>query len=156
MIYDFYLYTFFISAFILYLIINDIRKFKPRLYNIIDCKIWIKLYVIINIFFIHAVWLFFTIFSFETNKDIIYGVPPYLCLPYILYLLMDVQSNKYLKDHPNKEIIYYKINKYLNFIISLYIIFIIILVAVPNNIKIAIMAYIIKYIEKFLVYLSEH
>lgn len=156
MIHDFYLYTFFVSAFILYLIINDIRKFKPRLYNIIDCKIWIKLYVIILIFLIHVTWLYFTIFSSETNKDIIYGLPPYLCLPYLLYALMDIQSNKYLKNNPNKEIVYYKMNKYLNFMMSLYIIFIIILVAVPNNVKICIMACIIKYIEKFLLYLSKN
>jgi len=145
MINDFYLYTFFASAFILYLIINDIKKIKPRLYNLVDYKIWIKLYVLILLFFIHGTWLFFTVFSSEeTKKDIIYGLPPFLIIPYLLYLFIEIQNNKHLEKNPQKKIIYYKLDKYLNFITSFYILFIIFITIIPNHVKICIIESIIK------------
>jgi len=152
MINEFYVYAFFTSAFILYLIIHDVKKCKPRLYNLIDCKIWLKLYVLITLFLLHGTWLFFTLFSSETKKDVIYGLTPFLSIPYILYLLIDIQNNKYLDNKPIKKMVYYKINKYFNFIMSLYIVFIIVVVALPNSIKKCIIDCSKKYIEKFFPY----
>lgn len=152
MINDFYVYAFFTSAFILYLIINDVKKYKLKLYNLIDCKIWIKLYILITLFLLHGTWLFFTLFSSETKKDVIYGLPPVFSILYILYLLIDIQNNKYIDDKPINKMVYYKINKYFNFIMSFYIIFIIILVAIPNTVKKCIIDCIKKYIERFVVY----
>ena len=148
MIHDFYLYSFFTAGFILYLMKNDLERFKNKLYNIIDCKIWIKLYLLLVLFIIHSTWLFFTIFSNDTDKDLIFGFPLILILPYVLYLFVDIQNNQYLEDDPYKKLMYYKINKYINFLVSIYIFFIFIVILIPNELKISIRNAILTYIKR--------
>jgi hypothetical protein len=54
-----YIFTFFIAGFIIYLCMNDFKKFKSTkfdLYKQINYKIWAKLYTLIVIFSIHFIW----------------------------------------------------------------------------------------------------
>ena len=181
-----YLFSFFISGFILYLIIHDLQKFKIKLYNEISRNIWIKIYSFVSIISIHIIWLFSELFSeilLNTNKELIYGFPFYLLIPYIIYIIAD--SNKKSissnispnissnispniasnispniasnispniasnispniasniattdeKDH-NIPIASQKINKYFNYLMTIYLILIIIIILIPNEIKI--------------------
>jgi hypothetical protein len=147
---------------------QDLKRFKNKLYNIIDCKIWIKLYLLLVLFTIHATWLFFTVFSKDTDKDLIFGFPLILIFPYILYILVDINNNQYvnystslhnlapdvtslhplIEDDPYKKRMIYKINKYINFLVSIYILFIFFIILIPNELKIMIKNTILEYIKK--------
>ena len=126
-----YISGFVLSAFIIYLIMKDLRKFKPILYNEIYYKIWIKIYAIITIFIIHSIWLITEISSNNLNDSIIYGVPLYLLFAYIIYISAYIR-----KDHIEAiPIASQKLDDYLNLIISIYFIFIIIIAVMPNDFK---------------------
>lgn len=125
-----YICSFFITYFILFIIMEDLKKMKSKLYNEINYKIWFKLYAFISISMIHLIWSFSILFlDYKDNNTLIYGFTPFLFIPYIIYIITD------LKDNSNDSIASYKINKYLNNLISLYFIFIIIWIIMPNNIK---------------------
>lgn len=138
-----YICTFLISAFITYLLRNDFKMVKRNLYNKIYYKIWIKVYALITIFLIHSFWLFRELFLNNNNsKDVsfIYGVPVYLLIAYAIYLYACIKP-----DH--LEAISYesqKLDKWLNILMALYFFFIILIIAIPNNIK----QYIVRYIKK--------
>ena len=141
------LYTcaFLISAFVTYLLRNDFRTVKRNLYNKIYYKIWIKVYALITIFVIHSLWLFCELFinnNDNNSKDVsfIYGVPIYLLIAYAIYLYA------YIKPDHLEAISYesQKLDKWLNILMILYFTFIILIIAIPNNIK----QYIVKYIKK--------
>jgi hypothetical protein len=128
-----YLLSLIISAFILYLINIDLKKFKIKIYNELTLIIWIKLYSLIIITFIHLIWIFNILFY--KNNDIIYGLPNILIFPYIIFILAE-----YYKK--NETIVSEKINRYLNYLISLYFIIIIIIIYLPNEFKIKLINYI--------------
>jgi len=128
-----YLLSLIISAFILYLINIDLKKFKIKIYNELTLIIWIKLYSLIIITFIHLIWIFNILFY--KNNDIIYGLPNILIVPYIIFILAE-----YYKK--NETIASEKINRYLNYLISLYFIIIIIIIYLPNEFKIKLINYI--------------
>ena len=150
-----YILSFIISGFILFLIKSDLKKFKIKLYNEINNKIWLKLYTIISIGIIHILWFFNILFINIPDESFIYAFPIYLLIPYTLYALIDLKN-----DIDNTTILSEKINKYLNILISIYLSFIIILIIIPNENKKYIMnnvKYIILYIieniyEKYLCY----
>jgi len=125
--YIIYLCSYFISGIILYLLMIDIKKFKNRLYYEITNEIWIKLYCLISILIIHLIWIFSILFLNYEDSSIIYGIPYFLILPYLLYLGIDFKKIDTVASE--------KINKYLNYIISLYLIIIIIIAVIPNKIK---------------------
>jgi uncharacterized membrane protein len=115
---------------------------KRDLYNKIYYKIWIKVYALITIFLIHSFWLFRELFLNNNNSEevtYIYGVPIYLLIAYAIYLYA------YIKPDHLDAISFesQKIDKWLNILMVLYLFFIILIIAIPNNIK----KYIIRYIK---------
>ena len=140
-----YLFSFFLSGFILYLIMHDLKKFKVKLYNEISTKIWVKLYALISIASIHLVWLGFSIFLNYNDKTPIYAFPVYLLIPYVIYVIAD--SNK---DDNNDQIASQKINLYLNYLISVYFAFIVLMILIPDKFEISIINFIKDLFHKIL------
>lgn len=138
----FYSSSFFISLFIIFLIKKDLEKFKYDIYSQIDNKVWIKVYSIITIGIIHLFWLLNAFLLNIRDISIIYGFPYYLIIPYILYVYGD------LKNENDESISSKKLNKYLNYLLSLYFILIIILMIIPNNHKEDLIKYIKNIIDK--------
>ena len=142
-----YLFTFFIAGFIIYLCMNDFKKFKvtkfKNLYEQINYKIWAKLYVLIVIFSIHFIWLFYTFFLNYKDNSLIYAFQPVLLVPYIVYCIIDLS-----KDSENDITPFsIKINQYMNYLMSIYFLLIIILIILPNNKKISIIYFIKDILE---------
>jgi len=142
-----YLLSFFIAGFILILLKKDLKHFKIILYNEINCKIWIKLYIIITIGIIHLLWLFLSLFLNYNDKTLIYAFPPILLIPYIIYIITD--SNKDNKAYDT--LVSKKINKYLNYSMMIYFVYIIFLIIIPYDIKYNLIIIIKKYITHFLI-----
>lgn len=141
-----YFCSFIITAFILYLIINDLKKFKLRLYNEIDNKIWIKIYSLISIALIHAIWLFNVLFNDDIDNSIIYGMPFYLLLPYLIFISTEIKAQSdYDMTHVSE-----KINKYINYLVSIYFICIIIIMITPSDIKKSIINCMRSIIDKYI------
>jgi len=140
--YIIYICSYFLSVIILYLFILDVKKFKDRLYYEITNEIWIKIYCLISIFVIHIIWLFSILFLNYDDNSIIYGIPYFLIFPYILYLATDLRNNDTIASQ--------KINKYLNYLMTLYLIIIILITTVPNKIKKNIISNIKNFIHKYL------
>ena len=140
-----YLFSFFLSGFILYLIMHDLKKFKVKLYNEISTKIWIKVYSLISIASLHLVWLGFSIFLDYNDKTPIYAFPVYLLIPYVIYVIAD--SNK---DDNNDQMASKKINLYLNYLISVYFAFIVLMILIPDKIEITIINFIKDSLHKIL------
>jgi len=112
-----YLCSFIIALCILYLIIIDLKKFKIKLFNEINKKIWIKIYALLCIVIIHLIWLMSILFTDTGNT---FALPAILIIPYIIFLVSDLVKTE-LKD----SIASNKINKYLNYLISIYFVIII-------------------------------
>jgi len=142
-----YFCSFIITGFILYLIINDLKKSKLRLYNEIDYKIWIKIYSLISIVLIHAIWLFNVLFNDDIENYIIYGIPFYLLLPYLIFIITEIK----IQNDYETTIVSEKINKYINYLVSIYFICIIIIMIVPNDLKINIINCIRSIIDKYII-----
>lgn len=140
--------SFFIAGIILYLFINDLKKNKNKFYNEINNEVWIKLYALLTIGIIHFIWLFAILFLNYDDNTLIYGFPFYLLIPYIIYGGINYAGETTLHIvglESNKEsIASEKINKYLNYLISLYFILIIIFLIIPVECKKDIFKYIIK------------
>lgn len=133
-----YLFTFFIAGFIIYLCMNDLKKFKAtkfkNLYEQINYKIWAKLYTLIVIFSIHFIWLFYTFFLNYKDESIIYAFQPVLIVPYIVYCVIDLKKESEDEVTPLSK----KINQFINYIMSIYFVLIIILITLPNQTKLSI------------------
>lgn len=111
-----YLCSFIIALCILYLIIIDLKKFKIKLFNEINKKVWIKIYALLCIVTIHLIWLMSILFTDTENT---FALPAILIIPYIIFLVSDLVKTE-LKD----SIASNKINKYLNYLISIYFVII--------------------------------
>lgn len=129
-----YIYSYIVSAIILYLFKLDIKKFKTKLYYEITGEIWLKIYCIINIAIIHILWLFAIFFLNYEDKSLLYGFPYFLIIPYLLYIGADFKKSYTIASE--------KLNKYLNYLMSIYLIFIIIIIGIPNCTKKRIIYYI--------------
>lgn len=139
-----YITTFIISFIILYLIKIDIEKFKKKLYNEIDKKIWYKIYTIIVIGLIHIIWLI-NIFLFNYNDNsFVYAFPYILLIPYLAYVMIDLKM-----DFEYNSVVSDKLDKYLNYCISAYFSVIIVLIIIPNSVK----KYVINNIKNTIYYL---
>lgn len=146
-----YLFTFFIAGFIIYLCMNDLKKFKQNkfknLYEQINYKIWAKLYTLIVIFSIHFIWLFYTFFLNYKDTSLIYAFQPVLLVPYIVYCIIDLS-----KESPdNITPMSIKINQYINYMMTIYFVLIIILIALPNQKKLSIVELIKDVINYFII-----
>lgn len=140
-----YLFSFFLSGFILYLLMRDLRKNKEKLYNEISSKIWVKVYSLISIASLHIIWVGSSIFLDYNDKTPIYAFPMYLLIPYIIYVIAD--SNK---DDSGDQIASKKINLYLNYLISFYFVCIVIIILIPDKFKISIINFIKDIVHKIL------
>lgn len=142
-----YLLSLFISAIIIYLINIDLKFFNIKIYDKLTPIIWFKLYSIITIGLIHLIWIFNIFFNKNYyDRDIFYGVPYILIIPYIIYIVSQIYIN-------DENIVSEKINVYLNYLISIYFLIIIIIISLPNNLKIDIINYIKKILYKFFPFL---
>lgn len=156
-----YISTFFIALIIIYLLKNDILKVKHILKKKLNSdilvinnfsiplndkiyyKIWIKLYAIITIILIHAMWLFLTFaYNYEDNT-IFYAIPLYLFIPYIIYLFAYISKN----DIENISNFSIDIDRLMNYGMILYFSLLIILLIINDESK----KYFIEF-SKLLVY----
>ena len=119
--------TFFIAYFIFYLIKNDLKDFKIKLYTEINNKAWIKIYSLISIALIHFTWIFSILFLKYKDDNLLFGFTPFLFIPYMLYIITD------FKNENINTIASQKINKYLNYLISIYFIILIIWIIISNT-----------------------
>lgn len=125
-----YACNFIISYFILYLIKTDLKKFKLELYVQISNKIWLKLYLMILIGLTHLTWLFLILLFNYNDTSIIYGFTPYLLIPYLFYLIIDLKTT-----NEDNKIVSYKLNNYLNRIMTIYFICFIIFILLSTQMK---------------------
>lgn len=125
-----YACNFIISYFLLYLIKIDLKKFKLELYVQISNKIWLKVYLMILIGLTHLTWLSLILLFNYNDNNIIYGFTPFLLIPYLLYLIVDLKTI----DEDNK-IVSYKLNNYLNRMMTIYFICFIIFILLSSQIK---------------------
>lgn len=139
MINTLYISSYFISFIILHIYNIDLKKINIKLYEEINIKVWIKIYSLISIALIHFIWIISTLFLDYNDNTLIYGFPIFLLIPYIIYIADEFKNE-------DKNIVSEKINKYLNYITSLYIGIIIIIIMLPLDTK----KYIINYIKKIL------
>jgi hypothetical protein len=146
-----YISTFIIALFILYLIITDLKKFKLKLYNEINYNIWIKIYALISIGLIHALWLFNELFVESDNNNVIsYGIPYYLLFPYSIYVISEIKLRNDYNNNKNISNASEKINRYMNYLVLIYIFFIIIIILIPKEIKETFIKCIKNIIDKYL------
>ena len=143
-----YLFSLLISAIIIYLINIDLKFFNIKIYDKLTYVIWFKLYSIITIGLIHLIWIFNILFNYFDCNDFFYGVPFILIIPYIIYIFSQI----YIDDE-NETIVSEKINAYLNYLISIYFLIIIIVISLPNKLKIDIINYIKKKLYNFFPFL---
>jgi hypothetical protein len=145
-----YIYCFFFSLIIIYLLNKDLKHIKLKLYEEIDINIWIKLYSIITIALIHLTWLFYTLFLNYNDNNYIYGFPLLLLISYIIYIYAEFRkiTDKTIAD---KTIATEKLNKYINYLMYIYIILLIIFIIIPVKEKEKIVFQIRKIINKFIV-----
>ena len=125
-----YACNFIISYFILYLIKSDLKKFKLELYVQISTKIWLKVYLMILIGLTHLTWLSLILLFNYNDDNVIYGFTPFLLIPYLLYLITDLKTT-----NEDNKIVSYKLNHYLNRMMTIYFIVFIIFILLSNQIK---------------------
>jgi hypothetical protein len=75
-----YITSFIIIGIVLYLILKDLKKLKPELFQKIDYTVWGKLYILMMLGVIHFIWLFYSIFLDYKDENYIYGIPLYLII----------------------------------------------------------------------------
>lgn len=141
-----YIYCFFFSLIIIYLLKKDLKHIKLKLYAEIDVNIWIKLYSMVTIALIHLTWLFYTLFLNYNDNSYIYGFPLLLLIPYIIYIYTEFRKNT------DKTTATQKLNKYINYLVSIYIILLIIFIVFPVKEKERLVFQIRKIINKFIVF----
>jgi len=142
-----YLLSLLISAIIIYLINIDLKFFNIKIYDKLTPIIWFKLYSIITIGLIHLIWILNIFFNNYNDNNIFYGVPYILIIPYIIYIVSQIYIDE------NENIVSEKINVYLNYLISIYFLIIILIIGLPNKLKIDIINYIKKILYKFFPFL---
>ena len=128
-----YLLSYFVSLFILYILLNDLKEYNIKIYNSIDHSTKIKLYTLISIGFIHYIWVLVAYFT-DYDNDLIYGLPIYLLFPYLLILYSFFSKKNEEDETPASKKIAKIINRILGIYFFLIIIFIIIPVATKKNI----------------------
>ena len=132
MIHYLYLGSIILSILIVLLIINDIKKINYKLYVNLNDKIYLKLFSMISIIFIHAIWLFNVFLTNNNNNySLIYGLPSYLILPYLIIIYSYINKEEY----KNLTMVSKIVDKIFYYLFMLYFIGVIIVIIIPNNIK---------------------
>ena len=142
----FYLYAFLIAFIVILLLKNDLKEIDPRLSYLINDKLYLKLYALISIGVIHFIWLFLTFMANYKGDSLIYGLPYYLLISYILLACSYNPPSIY--DELNDVSKY--MNRFLNNFIILYFICIFVVVLLPNTFKKNIVAFIERYLEYYI------
>lgn len=125
-----YLLSYFISLFILYILLNDLKEYNIKIYNNIDHSTKIKLYTLISIGFIHYIWVLIAYFT-DYDNDLVYGLPIYLLLPYLLILYSFFSKKNEEDETPASK----NIAKFINRVLGLYFFLIIIFIIIPVSTK---------------------
>ena len=131
MIHYLYIGGIILSILIILLLKNDLKKINEKLYQNIDNKLYYKLFSLICIIFIHLVWLFNVFLTNNNVNNIIYGLPIYLLIPYLIIIYSNINKEEY----DDLSLISKILNKIFYYIFLLYFIGVIILVIIPNNKK---------------------
>ena len=134
MIHYLYIGSIILSILIILLLKNDLKKLNYRLYQNIDNKLYYKLFALICIIFIHLVWLFNVFLTNNNVNNIIYGLPIYLLIPYLIIIYSNINNEEY-EEYDELSFISKIINKIFYYIFLLYFIGVIILIIIPNNNK---------------------
>lgn len=142
-----YITSFFIIGIILYLILKDLKKLKPDLFKKIDYLVWGKLYILMMIGTIHFIWLFYSIFLDYKDDNYVFGIPIYLGIIYIIFIILSIINLKNTNDETNPTII---IDRLLNYIYVAYIIIIFGFISIPVSIKKEYINYMNTLIREFL------
>jgi hypothetical protein len=128
---------------------NDLKKFKStkfNLYDQINYKIWAKLYTLIVIISFHIIWLFYTFILNYDDTSLIYGFQPVLIVPYIVYCIIDLKK----EDKDDITPLSTRINRFLNYVMTIYFIVVIVIIIIPNKYKNAFVL-VIKDVNKYFV-----
>jgi hypothetical protein len=149
-----YISSFLITGIILYLLMNDLKNCKNILYNKIYYNIWVETYIILVILFIHFIWILSQLFLDIPDKNLIYGLPNYIYLPYILFILVKLYDFFLKKEKPEEKesIVSKKINKLINYLFIIYVFIIVIFISIPVNTKKYVINYIKKILDNYLLY----
>jgi hypothetical protein len=127
-----YITSFVIIGIVLYLILKDLKKLKPELFQKINYSVWGKLYILMMLGTIHFIWLFYSIFLDYNDENYIYGIPFYLIILYIIFIGLVIYNLKNTDNETNQTII---IDRLLNYIYLVYIIIILTFIYIPASIK---------------------
>jgi len=126
-----YASTFILSFILVYLLMKDLNIFNPTIYNNIDTNVWLNVYLIINIGMIHFVWLYSTFFLIDETCEIVYGLPIFLL---VLYLVFGINLYLYQeKENDSIPILSQKIQKCIYILFTIYFILFLFFLIYPRN-----------------------
>ena len=147
MIHYLYIGSIILSILIFLLFKNDLKKINYKLYQNINNKLYLKLYSLISIIFIHIIWLFNVFLTNNNTNNLIYGLPIYLILPYLVIIYSYINTDEYQDETYLSKII----DKIFNYLYILYFIAVTIIIIIPNKNKKEFIDLIIKLLNIYVI-----
>ena len=147
MIHYLYIGSIILSILIVLLFKNDLKNINYRLYQKVSNKLFIKLFSLISIFFIHIVWLFSVFYTNNNINNLIYGLPIYLIIPYLVIVYSYINKDEYQDLTYRSKIIY----KIFNYLYAIYFIGVFIVIIIPNKNKKEFIDLIIKLLNIYVI-----
>tara|TARA_B100001175_G_scaffold315629_1_gene327619 strand:+ start:58 stop:519 length:462 start_codon:yes stop_codon:yes gene_type:complete len=147
MIHYLYIGSIILSILIVLLFKNDLKKINYKLYQNINNKLYLKLYSLISIIFIHIIWLFNVFLTNNNTNNLIYGLPIYLILPYLVIIYSYINIDEYQDETYLSKII----DKIFNYLYILYFIAVTIIIIIPNKNKKEFIDLIIKLLNIYVI-----
>ena len=120
-----------ISFLIILSIVHDFKYIHPQISDLLNIKIYAKLYSIITIIIIHSGWLFLTFMADYKGTSYFYGIPSCLFVSYIILFVSYIPYEEHINLNEETK----NINKMLNDIIFIYFMFILLITIIPNEYK---------------------
>lgn len=147
MIHYLYIGSIILSILIVLLFKNDLKNINYRLYQKVSNKLFIKLFSLISIFFIHIVWLFSVFYTNNNINNLIYGLPIYLIIPYLVIVYSYINKDEY------QDLTYISkiIDKIFNYLYAIYFIGVFIVIIIPNKNKKEFIDLIIKLLNIYVI-----